>query len=58
MSSRNRNNVLKAAGNYNLNDPLWTDMWYLVSDNFCSEATMLSIFILVMHSGIFIGIRN
>uniref|UniRef100_A0A915PJF1 P/Homo B domain-containing protein n=1 Tax=Setaria digitata TaxID=48799 RepID=A0A915PJF1_9BILA len=28
-SSRNRNNLARGVGNYNLNDPLWTDMWYL-----------------------------
>lgn len=30
-SSRNRNAGGRSVGNYNLNDPLWSDMWYLVS---------------------------
>ncbi|KAK6106499.1 Subtilase family protein [Brugia pahangi] len=28
-SSRNRNADIRSVGNYNLNDPLWSDMWYL-----------------------------
>ncbi|EFO24176.2 hypothetical protein LOAG_04307, partial [Loa loa] len=28
-SSRNRNAGARSAGNYNLNDPLWSHMWYL-----------------------------
>ncbi|MCP9260068.1 Furin [Dirofilaria immitis] len=28
-SNRNRNSGARNVGNYNLNDPLWSDMWYL-----------------------------
>ncbi|CAG9537960.1 unnamed protein product [Cercopithifilaria johnstoni] len=28
-SNRNRNAGVRNVGNYNLNDPLWSDMWYL-----------------------------
>ncbi|VBB27463.1 unnamed protein product, partial [Acanthocheilonema viteae] len=28
-SNRNRNTGVRSVGNYNLNDPLWSDMWYL-----------------------------
>lgn len=29
LNSRQRNNGVVGAGTYNLNDPLWSDMWYL-----------------------------